>query len=79
MYYWLVAIDHKKKAPYSLFGPFNFKSEAQREADKLEVDSEIVELNTRSMAKATGRVKAIMAERYPERFREATSRYSHKR
>lgn len=79
MYYWVVTIDHKKKAPYGLYGPYYSRSEAQREADKLEVDGEIVELSTRSMAKATEKVKAIMAERHPERFREATGRYSHKR
>lgn len=77
--WWLVTTDRKKKNPYGLYGPFNSKFDAQREADKLEVDSEAVELDTRDLGRATHLVKGKLTGEHPGKFRETTSRYSHKR
>ena len=78
MYYWLVTTDWTKKNPFGLYGPYNSSYAAQRAMDKLGVESEIVESKYGSMDGARGEVKAILAEKYPEKFKQVAGRMRHK-
>lgn len=77
MFYWLLVWDIDGK--YTLDGPYNSYSQAERIADKLDVVGyEIEKLPTMNRFKATGLFKSIMAEREPEKFRKF-KRFRHKK
>ncbi|MBA7692711.1 hypothetical protein ES703_101278 [subsurface metagenome] len=74
--WWLVTVDKSKKNPYGLFGPYGSKFEAQKISDKIDVESEALDLPTSNLQKATQLVKAKISGESGQ-FRKVTGRFRH--
>lgn len=74
MYYWIISTDSKGKR--SLIGPYNSEYSAQRKADNLEQDYDIVSLPTRNSSSASRMVKAKAFEDSGD-FDKSTQKLKH--